>query len=195
MIHQLQVTYVKEHDRILVRLNTRAGEEIRLWLTRGMLKNLHPHLTQATDDMAVLQPAQSQGSSNGSAAHDGADSRALYEFKKQESLQKADFSTPFAEQAQTLPIGREPLLATSVQLCVLQSGELRLGFEEKLLATDKNRQIEITLGADLFNGMMHLLALALSHADWGLGVAPPTLLKKPATLDAFATAVPPQYLN
>lgn len=202
MIHQLQVTYLTEHDRILVRMNTRAGEEIRLWLTRALLRNLHPHLAMVTNEIAALAPAQAQGPAQnaaeeptGSVAHDGADSRALIEFKKQESLQKTDFSTPFAAQAQTLPLGGEPLLATTAQLTVLESGQLRLGFEEKLAVTDKNRQVEITLGADLLNGLMHLLDLALSNANWGLGVAPATLFKKPVPPDAFATAMPPQYLN
>lgn len=202
MIHQLQVTYLTEHDRILVRMNTRAGEEIRLWLTRALLRNLHPHLAMVTNEIAALAPAQAQGPAQnaateptGSVAHDGADNRALIEFKKQESLQKTDFSTPFAAQAQTLPLGGEPLLATTAQLTVLESGQLRLGFEEKLAVTDKNRQVEITLGADLLNGLMHLLDLALSNANWGLGVAPATLFKKPVPPDAFATAMPPQYLN
>lgn len=203
MIHQLQVTYLKEHDRILVRMNNRAGEEIRLWLTRALLRNLHPHLAMVTNEVAALAPGQTQGpaenaadESTGSVAHDGADSRALVEFKKQESLQKADFSTPFAATAQTLPLGGEPLLATTAQLTVLESGQLRLGFEEQLAANDKNRQVEITLDADLLNGLMHLLDLALSHANWGLDIAPATLFKKPVPPpDAFATAMPPQYLN
>ena len=192
MIHQLQVTYLTEHDRILVRMNTRAGEEIRLWLTRALLRNLHPHLAMVTNEIAALAPAQAQGPAQnaaeeltGSVAHDGADSRALIEFKKQESLQKTDFSTPFAAQAQTLPLGGEPLLATTAQLTVLDSGQVRLGFEEKLAVTDKNRQVEITLDADLLNGLMHLLDLALSNANWGLGVAPATLFKKPVPPDAF----------
>ena len=33
-IHQLSVTYLPEQDRILARVNTTAGEEMRLWLTR-----------------------------------------------------------------------------------------------------------------------------------------------------------------
>ena len=202
MIHQLQVTYHTEHDRILVRMNTRAGEEIRLWLTRGLLKNLHPHLVLVTSEVAALSPNQGNssdlgttGKPVGAASHDGADNLALLEFKKQESLQKADFSTPFAAQAQTLPLGGEPMLVTLAQLSVLESGQLRLGFEEKLSTTEKNRQVEITLGADLLNGFMHLLDMALGNANWGLVLAPATPYKKPAAPDAFATALPPQYMN
>ncbi len=198
MIHQLQVTYLKEHDRILVRMNTRAGEEIRLWLTRALLKNLHPHLLLATDEVAALAPPENQGQEGASvttAAHDGAHDQALLAFKKQASLQKADFSTPFSSQAQTLPLGNEPLLATTAQLTVLESGQLSLGFEEKLATTDKNRQVVITLGADLLHGLMHLLAQAMGQADWGLTIAAAAPFKKPAAPDAFATAQPPQYLN
>jgi len=30
-IHQLQATYLVEQDRILIRMNTQSGEELRLW--------------------------------------------------------------------------------------------------------------------------------------------------------------------
>jgi hypothetical protein len=66
-----------------VRLNTHAGEELRLWLTRRMVKNLFPHMLQASAELAA-PPALV-------ASHDGADRRALAEFKKQETLQKTDF--------------------------------------------------------------------------------------------------------
>ena len=78
---------------------------------------------------------------------------------------------------------------------MLESGQLRLGFEEKLTASENKRQIEMTLGADLLNGLMHLLDMAVSQSGWGLALAPTTTFKKTSASDAFATATPPQYLN
>jgi hypothetical protein len=195
MIHQLQVSYLKEQDRILLRLNTRTGAEIRLWLTRGLLKNMYAPLVKAANTLVALPDVQAQARPE---AHDGADDQALQNFKKQESLQKSDFKTPFAAQAQTFPLGPEPLLATRVRLEALESRQLRLWFEEKLPTAENGRQIEIMLGVDLLNGLMHLLDTALTHADWGLLKSPVVASKRPEPAeppDLFALATPPQYLN
>lgn len=186
-IHQLQASYVAEHDRILVRLNTLAGEELRLWLTRRMVKNLFPHIIKVTTELIA---AQSQ-----SASHDGADQKAFTQFKKQESLRQADFSTPFETQAMVLPIGDAPLLATTVHITPNEGGALRIGFEEKIPGLASSRSFEVTLGQDLLHGFMHLLESALKHADWGMTldqVNPPV---DDQVVDIFAAAEPPQYLN
>jgi hypothetical protein len=187
MIHQLQATYQIEQDRILVRLNTHAGEELRLWLTRRMVKNLFPHMIQACTELVTTQPRM--------ASHDGADSKALTEFSRQESLQQADFQTPFNNQALVMPIGEEPLLATTVHIASSEGGSLRLGFEEKLPGTAKTRSFEVTLGPTLFHGFLHLLESALKHADWGLTLGDIDKLKDSKLIDAFANAEPPRYLN
>ena len=186
-IHQLQVTYLVEHDRILVRLNTHAGEELRLWLTRRMIKNLFPHMLQASTEIAAPLAL--------TASHDGADRRALAEFKKQETLQKTDFNTPFNTQAAVLPIGGDPLLATTVHVTPTDKGSLRIGFEEKVPGAAKPRGFEVTLGPGLLPGFMHLLELALKHADWGIALREVETVQETNPIDAFATAQPPKYLN
>ena len=39
-IHQMSVTYLPEQDRILMRINTTEGEEMRMWLTRRLMVGL-----------------------------------------------------------------------------------------------------------------------------------------------------------
>ena len=176
-----------EHDRILVRLNTHAGEEFRLWLTRRMVKNLFPHMIKASAEVFSAQPQL--------ASHDGADSSALTEFSKQEALQQADFQTPFNTQALVLPIGDAPLLATTVHITASESGTLRLGFEEKIPGAPGSRSFEVTLGPSLLHGFLHLLESALKHADWGISLGDVEKLKETKPIDAFAAAQPPVYLN
>ena len=186
-IHQLQASYVLEHDRILVRMNTLAGEELRLWLTRRMVRNLFPHMLKITTDLVA---DQSPG-----VSHDGVDRDALTRFKKQELLQNADFSTPFNGQAASLPIGDAPLLATRVNITVCDGGALRIGFEEDSAGTAAKRHFEVTLGQDLLHGFMHLLEAALQQADWGITLDRTDAPEDPLLTDVFANAKPPQYLN
>ena len=46
-VHQFQVSYVAEQDRLLVRMNSTAGDEQGLWLTRRLMLDLFPHLDKA----------------------------------------------------------------------------------------------------------------------------------------------------
>ena len=186
-IHQLQVSYQLEHDRLLVRLNTHSGEELRLWLTRRMVMNLFPH-------MIAVSRALDAGTAQG-ASHDGADSKALQQFRKQESLQQADFTTPFSEQGGVLPLGNEPLLATTVHVTPREGGALHLAFEENLAGASANRRFEVMLAAQLLHGFMHLLESALKQSDWGITLLDNTAPGENGPVDAMATAVPPKYLN
>ena len=186
-IHQLQASYQMEQDRVLVRLNTLSGEELRLWLTRRLIRNLFPHMMQAatalTDTQAPL------------VSHDGADRAALTQFRKQESLQQADFDTPFNTEASVLPMGKEPLLATAVHITPSEDGSLRIGFEEKIPDTAGVRSFEVTLDPPLLHGFMHLLELTLKHADWGIQLVKQNPPNDAHAMDAFAAAEPPKYLN
>ena len=184
MIHQLQTSFFVEHDRILVRLNTQSAEEFRLWLTRRIVKKLWPHLLQASTRLVNTQAQL--------ASHDGADANALTQFRKQEALQQADFKTPFEAQAAMLPIGTEPLLATSVHITASENGSLRLGFEEKIPGMAGSRSFEVTLELALLHGLLHLIESALQHTDWDLTLGE-VETREPA--DAFAAAAPPRYLN
>lgn len=187
MIHQLQVSYAMAQDRLLVRLNTHGGEELRLWLTRSMMKKLLGHLLQAAGT-----PTTPPGPLH---SHDGSSSAALAQFKKQAVLQQADFKTPFKASASALPIGAAPLLATTVHISPLAGGSLRLGFEDRSSASSASLGFEITLDAPLLHGFMHLLDLALKEADWGLALSPAPGAQRTAALDAFVGAEPPRYLN
>jgi hypothetical protein len=186
-IHQLQAIYLCEQDRILVRLNSPAGEELRLWLTRRMVKNLFPHMIEASIELVTAQTEL--------ASHDGASRRELMQFKKQEALLQADFSTPFDTQASVLPIGVEPLLATSVHVSPLEDGSLRIGFEEKIPGVAGSRSFEVTLGQQLLHGFLHLLETALQHSDWGMTLGASEKLKDAQSMDVFAAAEMPRYLN
>ncbi len=56
-IHQLQASYQADQDRILLRLNTHSGEEMRVWLTRRMLKGMLGHVQKLADQIPTLHPA------------------------------------------------------------------------------------------------------------------------------------------
>lgn len=190
-IHQMSVTYLPEQDRILMRINTREGEEMRMWLTRRLMVGLWPLLTRMLTDHLLRLEA-------GGQALSGADEslkKMLTDFRKEEFLSKADFDTPYQEGPAVLPLGEEPLLVTDVDATPHASGPLKLTFNERPPGGEKPRSFNLEMKPRLMQGLMHLLDQALTQAQWRepfVGLSP---VEELAADDDAAAARRPKYLN
>ncbi|MDO8317741.1 hypothetical protein [Rhodoferax sp.] len=184
-IHQLSVAYQPDQDRILVQINTLAGEVLRVWLTRRMTLILLPRLFEATHK---LQAEHLQLSTTNDAAQ-----QMLMDFKKQQSIANSDFKTPFNAEAKALPLGPEPLLVNTLQLSPHAKGILQIGFEEKITAQPRSFQISMDL--TLLHSFLHLLESSAKTAAWGL--TPPASAPMPGDTetDQIGNAEAPHYLN
>lgn len=188
-IHQVSLTYQPEQDRLLLRVSSTAGQELRLWLTRRLMLGLWPMLSRLqTEQLLKMESA-------GSALH-GADEdlrRMVADFRKEEFLQHADFDTPWQDQAK-LPLGAEPMLVTDVDAAPLPDGRARLSMNERASVggRDKPRGFQLELDARLMHGLVHLLDQALTQAQWREPFVPPTAVHD---ADGEAGASPPRYLN
>ena len=181
-----------------MRLNTTDGQEQRIWFTRRMMLGLFPHMEKMTDRLALPHATP--------VGHDGSAGKAVSDFYRQEALEKTDFATPFQSVQPMLMATDAPLLVTSVQLTSHANESLTLKFDETIAGIDQVRSMEITMGATIMLGLMHVLGMALKASGWGLVANPasdtssglsiaedvPNIDDEP---DAFATAQPPKYLN
>lgn len=188
-IHQMSVTYLPEQDRILMRVNTTEGEEMRMWLTRRLMVGLWPLLTKLLTEHLLKLEA-------GGATLSGANpelKKMLADFRKEEFLQHADFDTPYQEGPGRLPLGEEPLLVTDVDASPLTSGPLRLNFNERPAHGDaKPRNFQMEMQPKLMQGLMHLLDQALLQAQWRESFAQSAASEAPAEDGADQR---PRYLN
>jgi hypothetical protein len=196
-IHQLSVTYLPEEDRILARINTTAGEEMRLWLTRRLMVGLWPLLSKVmTGHLLRLEAA---GTSLESASDELRS--MLADFRKQEFLQNADFDTPYKEEdATTLPLGEAPLLVTDVDAAPLPNGRLRLSFNENRPAKEgkekpEPRKFQMEMEPRLMQGLLHLLEQALTQSRWRDAFEPVTSTEDPTHPDSASRSNRPRYLN
>lgn len=162
-IHQMSVTYLPEQDRILMRVNTTEGEEMRMWLTRRLMVGLWPLLTKLLTEHLLKLEA-------GGATLSGANpelKKMLADFRKEEFLQHADFDTPYKEGQADLPLGEDPLLVTDVDASPLTAGPLCLNFNERPPQGDaKPRTFQMEMQPKLMQGLMHLLDQALLQSQW-----------------------------
>jgi hypothetical protein len=190
-IHQMSVSYLPEQDRILMRVNTREGEEMRVWLTRRLMAGLWPLLTKLlTDHLLKLEDAGTT-----LTAADESLKRMLTDFRKEEFLRNADFDTPFqAAEPEQLPLGEEPLLITDVDATPMAGGPLRLTFNERLPTGEKPRNFNLEMKPKLMQGLMHLLDTALQQSRWRESFVSEAPVEEPAG-DEEPAARKPRYLN
>ncbi|MDB5957223.1 hypothetical protein [Ramlibacter sp.] len=186
-IHQMSVTYLPEQDRILMRVNTTEGEEMRMWLTRRLMVGLWPLLSKLlTEHLLKLESA---GASLAGANPEL--KKMLAEFRKEEFLQHADFDTPYEEGEQ--PQVEEPLLVTDVDATPMASGPLRLNFNERPPnGSAKPRSYQMEMQPKLMQGLMHLLDQAMLQSQWREPFVP---VSGPESAAEEGDPGRPRYLN
>ena len=159
-IHQVSVSYLNEQDRILVRINTRQNEEIRLWLTRRFCLGWRPAMQQLLDQLATRSNASTPPPASASPAWDA-------DFDIPRRQQGTDFTTPFKTDAAAWPLGTEPLLVTKVQMTTNGRDGLDLRFEEILAERPaQTRGFQASLEPALLQGWVKLLDQALGQSQW-----------------------------
>ncbi len=190
-IHQLSVTYQAEQDRMLLRVNSTGGEEMRMWLTRRLMHGLWPLLGKLHTDQVI----RSEPSASAVGSGDEELKRLFTEFRKEEFLQKADFATPY-EDKPNLPLGSEPLLVTDVDATPLGNGRLRLAFNERASVSGaaKARGFHMELDPKLMQGLMHLLEQSLARSQWREPFTAPAAPVAEAA-ESGESGEKPRYLN
>lgn len=153
----MSVSYVREQDRILVRINTTAAEEFRIWVTQRLIKGLLPHLHTAAANLEASETPLADNSEK--------TKQLLSEFKKEETINKADFQTPYKAEVTKWPLGETPLLVTEVSMTPRGPGKLEISFDEKLPEVPP-RGFKISLRPQLMHGLMHLMAQAIVTSEW-----------------------------
>src|SRR6056297_2473877 len=104
-MHQMQLSYVSTEDRIMFRLNTKARQEFRFWMTRRYCRILWNTLSKLLGtDPADEPPASERGAP---PLKDALAESAKQEIKHKEVVSKADFKTQYQESTY-LPLGEEP---------------------------------------------------------------------------------------
>ena len=198
-ISQISIRYREDHDRILVDINTGADAEVQVWLTRRMTLRLWPLLNRVViDHFAIPSDAKTDGFVN-LATMDTQTKTMLADFKRDEVLQKADFSTPYKNGATLHPLGKNPLLVTEVNLTPFRNGHLQLNFNEKLEDPASLRGFQMNLSTELVFAVIKLMGHALQQSQWKLdhNLTQATMVADEAAeeIDLSPDATRPTYLN
>ena len=131
-IHQLSLRYQPQQDRILLSLNTTAGQTLDIWLTRRLTFALWPQLNHMViTHFAIPADAKSDGTVD-LAAMDMHTRTLLTDFRRLETVEKMDFKTPFQEDQHEHLTGPAPLLATEITLSPQPGQKMQVQLKEQL---------------------------------------------------------------
>ena len=148
-LHQLNITYSKGEDRLLLRVSTVGGDEYRVWMTRLYTKQLLSILTQEMEQRGgVTAVASSPATKKG--------------------LRQGTYEKRFEDKPQ-LPLGDQAILAHGLRGAKNKAGVLILSITPK-----QGKGITLNLTEHLFYVFRDLLTQAVNATDWGLttGQAP-----------------------
>jgi hypothetical protein len=151
-LHQINLGFDPEQDRLLLRISTTEGEEHALWLTRRLVKAWWPVLVEVAGRSGQV-PAQPMNPA-----------AAVFEFAHERALRAANFELPYAAAARSAA----PMLASTVHMRALGAGSHELVF-----APRQGGRVTLTLAGGLLHALLKLVQDAVAQADWAMNLELP----------------------
>lgn len=148
-LHQLNINYSPNEDRLLLRITTQQGDEYRVWLTRRFTALLMTVLGKEIEKHGGL-PAVASRTETRRLFHEGA-------------LEK-----PFEDDAsRRFPLGEQGILAYRIGTTDTRGNELSLE-----LRPETGQGVTLNLNQSLLFMFYNLLTQGVSRADWQLPELP-----------------------
>lgn len=159
-IRQLQVACDPVQDRLVLRVNTPANEEIRVYLTRRFLREIWPHLARMLSGHLQAAPLPARPDEADDGANDGAGDDGSNALPPQPS-----FDAPFTEDNPSYPLGAMPLLASEATLEPAGPDLARLTLREA-----RERSLNLNLNHELLQALCAMLRATSAQAGWDLAL-------------------------
>ncbi|MFN0042911.1 MAG: hypothetical protein ACKVSF_06830 [Alphaproteobacteria bacterium] len=185
-LHQINLKFVPEQDRILLRVRTQGGEEVALSLTRRFVRALWPALLDALGrDPKISSHAPTPDAR-----------QAVMAFRHEHAVKSSDFSQPYKERekaeyggppspavqnlapapdpataaahdpAEPMPEPLpEPMLVVGCQIKMTGPERASVSFQ-----TAERKAVSIAVNFDMIHGICRLIQQAVASADWGLSL-------------------------
>ncbi len=148
-IEQMNVSYSRDEDRLLLRIRSTDNEEFRLWLTRRYTQLAFRALEKLLQDVA---PGTSVAAPQRAAE---------VAFDHQHTTSQADFATPYEETADSYPLGEDGILGYRITV------EQKNGAYLHLLPRS-GAGVKLPAEPAIMHNLYHLLHKAADGAEWAL---------------------------
>lgn len=171
-LHQINLNYLQEEDRILLRASFRGADgplqEVRAWLTRRMVRRFWEAMVRALETQVALDKPQ--------AAHAKTEILGMeHEASLARNREQGSFTAPYETSARILPLGEDPILIASMTFNLAPGKPVRIN-----LAPAAGTGFEIALPRDAVHGFCKLLVDTVERSDWDLDLHLPQAAAQPA---------------
>ncbi|MBT6204997.1 MAG: hypothetical protein HOI34_15040 [Rhodospirillaceae bacterium] len=154
MAKQLQfaVSFLPVQDRLRIAGLFPDGNEVRLLLTRRLVRGLLGSVGEVAKKMVPEEVPGPQAK------------KEVAKFKREAAVQQANFTTKFSGGQPHPDLGEEAQLVREIQISPEEDGKVRIRIN-----LVKKKYIETALPADTFWGLIHLIETQAKKAEWNLG--------------------------
>lgn len=166
-IQQLNLSYIAEQDRLLLRIGLSDKSELLVWLSYRITRmiwqliNAEAHMPSASSIQADMPPSQ-------------AVQQFQQEFQSSEALQKMDFQTPYTARDEV--VNNQPMLVINVLLHRKNGKPLALE-----LPCSEGMNVRINLNQELILALCNMLQLSSKEAAWNIiNLLPMPVVESPA---------------
>lgn len=168
-IHQMQISYSHQEDRLILRINSKENEEMRLFLTRRIVTSFWDILNQTIEHSLQQQPAlndMDNASANlgSESAYQKMQQQMQQQIHHQDIINENDYATPFND-GNKFPMGETPTLVENITIHAYEDGNIKLIFASN---TDKN--IDLNLNQTLLHSLSDLLSKVIPSTEWNIGL-------------------------
>ncbi|HWU82956.1 MAG TPA: hypothetical protein VN063_05640 [Methylophilaceae bacterium] len=156
-IQQLNLGYDGVEDRLLLRLGLSDNTEVKIWLTRRMVKAVWG-LLQSADLLPVTAPGMF------AARADEAPAQSPTEPTTQSPVKRLDFTETYDDSRSDLT--EAPLLPRECRILALDNGQHVME-----LQTDGQMNLRIPMNQELIQALTNMLQITSKDAGWDLSFA------------------------
>jgi hypothetical protein len=166
-LHQIEVRYLDEEDRLLCRTSFRDGanaggvQEIRFWLTRRITRQLWRGITRSLQTQLLYDKPH--------ASHASAEMIGMEHHASVAAIRDSgNFGSPFEASAQAFPFGAAPVMIVELRFTNAPGEPIRINF-----AKDEESGFEISFTQAMLHGFCSLLQEAVNKSEWDIDLTMP----------------------
>ncbi|CAC9442824.1 hypothetical protein BSPLISOX_2952 [uncultured Gammaproteobacteria bacterium] len=164
-IHQMQLSYSTQEDRIILRINSKENEEIRLFLTRRIVTSfwdiLNRTIVHALTNQPKLHDMQKIPIPQ-NTEKEATLKQMEQQIQYQDMIENSSHETPF-NNGNKFPMGEAPILIAKITINTYENNNTTLIFE-----SDNGQNINLNLDPQLLLNLSNLLTKVMSSTDWNI---------------------------
>lgn len=163
IIHQIQVSYSSQEDRLIMNINSKNNEEIRLFLTQRIAVSFLDMLNQTINHSLNNQPDPVKPL--GKESNQNIEQQMKQQIQHQNIINESDYDTPF-NAGDKFPIGEVPILVEKITINAYENNNITLIF-----TSATGQDVNLGLNSQLLHNISDLLIKVIPSTGWKIGLS------------------------